>query len=114
VENEGASETRMTQAQIAPAISRERVVGIEEAFQAFPPLSSPDQPDLRDAIERASRYRAFSLTAVERILAASAQPRSALESVDDQVRQHLDELLRQNPRPPRATGDYQHLIDWNL
>jgi hypothetical protein len=62
-------------------------------------------------MERASRYRAFSLTAVERILAASAQPRSALESVDDQARQHLDELLRQNPIPPRATSDYQPLLE---
>jgi len=74
-------------------------------------LSTYHQPDLRDAIERASRYRAFSLPAVERILAASAAPRSALESVDDQARQHLDQLLRQNPIPPRPTGDYQQLLE---
>src|SRR5207247_8800311 len=38
-------------------------------------------------------------------------PRSALESIDDQARQHLDELLRQNPVPPRATSDYQPLLE---
>ncbi|MBI4659378.1 MAG: hypothetical protein HY735_11105 [Verrucomicrobia bacterium] len=69
------------------------------------------QVDLRAAIERANRYRAFSRTAVERILAASAQPRSALDSVDDQARQHLDQLLRENPVPPRATSDYQQLLE---
>jgi hypothetical protein len=48
---------------------------------------------------------------VERILGASAQPRSALESIDHQARQHLDELLRENPVPPRATRDYQPLLE---
>jgi hypothetical protein len=48
---------------------------------------------------------------VERILGASAQPRSALESIDHQARQHLDELLRENPVPPRPTGDYQQLLE---
>jgi hypothetical protein len=90
---------------------RTRRYGKDEAVRILGLLSTYHQPDLRDAIERASRYRAFSLPAVERILAASATPRSALESVDDQARQHLDELLRQNPIPPRATGDYQQLLE---
>src|SRR6266581_1191440 len=90
---------------------RTRRYGKDEAVRILGLLSTYHQPDLLDAIERASRYRAFSLTAVERILAASAAPRSALESVDDQARQHLDELLRQNPIPPRATGDYQQLLE---
>src|SRR6266581_4820644 len=89
---------------------RTRRYGKDEAVRILGLLSTYHQTDLRDAIERASRYRAFSLTAVERIL-ASAQPRSALESVDDQARQHLDELLRQNPIPPRATADYQPLLE---
>src|SRR2546422_2200913 len=90
---------------------RTRRYGKDEAVRILGLLSTYHQPDLRDAIERASRYRAFSLTAVDRILAASAAPRSALESVDDQARQHLDELLRQDPIPPRATGDYQQLLE---
>src|SRR5438093_377010 len=90
---------------------RTRRYGKDEAVRILGLLSTYHQPDLRDAIERASRYRAFSLPAVERILAASAAPRSALESVDDQARQHLDQLLRQNPIPPRPTGDYQQLLE---
>jgi transposase len=90
---------------------RTRRFGKDEAVRILGLLAIYRQPDLRAAIERAHRYRAFSRTAVERILAASAQPRSSLESVDDSARQHLDELLRQNPVPPRATSDYQQLLE---
>src|SRR5206468_9005296 len=55
---------------------RTRRYGKDEAVRILGLLSTYHQPDLRDAIERASRYRAFSLPAVERILAASAAPRS--------------------------------------
>jgi len=34
-----------------------------------------------------------------------------LESVDSAARQHLDQLLRKDPVPPRSTGDYQQLLD---
>jgi hypothetical protein len=74
-------------------------------------LSTYHQHDLVAAFQRAHRYRAFSFPAVERILGAFAEPRSALESIDDQARQHLDELLRENPVPPRSTRDYQPLLE---
>lgn len=74
-------------------------------------LSTYPQHDLVAAFQRANRYRAISFAAVERILAAFAQPRSTLESIDNQSRRHLDELLRENPVPPRATGDYQQLLE---
>jgi hypothetical protein len=90
---------------------RTRRFGKDEATRILGLLAIYHQVDLRAAIERANRYRAFSRTAVERILAASAQPRSALDSVDLQARQHLDQLLRQNPVPPRATSDYQPLLE---
>jgi transposase len=90
---------------------RTRRFGKDEAVRILGLLAIYHQVDLRAAIERANRYRAFSRTAVERILAASAQPRSALDSVDDQARQHLDQLLRENPVPPRATSDYQQLLE---
>src|SRR5205085_11216911 len=90
---------------------RTRRFGKDEAVRILSLLAIYRQPDLCAAIERANRYRAFSRSAVERILAASAQPRSSLESVDDSARQHLDELLRQNPVPPRATSDYQQLLE---
>ena len=90
---------------------RARRYGKDEAQRILGLLSTYRQEDLRAALERATRYRAFSLSAVERILAALAQPRPALESIDDQARQHLDELLRRDPVPPRSTADYQPLLD---
>jgi len=89
---------------------RTRRFGKDEAGRILGLLSTYHQHDLVAAFQRANRYRAFSFPAVERILAALAQPRSALESVADQARQHLNELLRQDPVPPRPTGDYQTLL----
>lgn len=88
-----------------------RRFGKDEAVRILGLLSTYHQHDLVAAFQRANRYRAFSFAAVERILGASAQPRSALESIDHQARQHLDELLRENPVPPRATRDYQPLLE---
>jgi transposase len=90
---------------------RTRRFGKDEAVRILGLLSTYYQRDLLAAFQRANRYRAFSFPAVERILAAFAQPRSALESIDHQARQHLDELLRENPVPPRATGDYRQLLE---
>src|SRR5215472_1843365 len=86
---------------------RTRRFGKDEAVRILGLLSTYRQQDLVAAFQRANRYRAFSFAAVERILAAFAEPRSALQSIDDQARQHLDELLRENPILPRATGDCQ-------
>jgi len=88
-----------------------RRFGKDEAVRILGLLSTYHQQDLVAALQRAHRYRAFSFAAVERILGAFAQPRSALESIDHQARQHLDELLRENPVPPRPTDDYQQLLD---
>lgn len=90
---------------------RSRRFGKDEAVRTLGLLSTYHQNDLIAAFQRANRYRAFSFAAVERVLAAFAEPRSALESIDDQARQHLDELLRHDPVPPRSTGDYQQLLD---
>jgi transposase len=90
---------------------RTRRFGKDEAVRILGLLSTYHQHDLVAAFQRANRYRAFSFAAVERILAAFAQPRSALESIDHQACPHLGELLRANPVPPRPTGDYQQLLD---
>jgi len=57
------------------------------------------------------RYRAFSWSAVERILAAQAKPRSAMESLTIEAREQLDEILRQIPVASRSTADYQALLE---
>ena len=90
---------------------RTRRFGKDEAVRILGLLSTYHQQHLVAALQRAHRYHAFSFAAVERILGAFAEPRSALESIDHQAREHLDELLRENPVPPRPTGDYQQLLD---
>jgi hypothetical protein len=67
--------------------------------------------DLARALERANRYRAFSWSAVERILAAQAKPRSAMEALVSDAREQLDEILRESPLAPRSTADYQALLE---
>ena len=63
------------------------------------------------ARERAGRYRAFWWSAVERILAAQAKPRSAMEALAIEAREQLDEMLRQIPLAPRPTSEYQMLLE---
>jgi hypothetical protein len=67
--------------------------------------------DLARALERAGRYRAFSWSAVERILAAQAKPRSAMEALTIEAREQLHEMLRQIPLNARPTAEYQALLE---
>jgi hypothetical protein len=90
---------------------RSRRNGKDEAARVLGLLSVYHREDLTRALERAVRYRAFSWSAVERILAAQAKPRSAMESLVIEAREQLDELLRQLPLTPRSTADYQALLD---
>lgn len=90
---------------------RTRRYGKDEAHRVLALLASYSREDLIVALDRATRYRAFSLTAVERILSAQAQPKSLLASLDVEAQRHLDALLDENPVPPRSTAEYQHLLD---
>jgi transposase len=73
-------------------------------------LANYDRADWLAALERAVRFGAYSLAAVERILAATAQPRSILACLAEQERQHLEPHLRDDPVAARPTADYQHLL----
>jgi hypothetical protein len=61
-------------------IIQTRRCGKDEAFRVLGLLATYQREDLVKALERASRYRAFSFSAVERILAAQARPRFGLGS----------------------------------
>jgi len=87
-----------------------RRYGKEEASRVLALLSSYHREDLQGALQRAARYRAFSLPAVERILAAQARPHLASESLADEAREHLAELFKQAPVSVRPTQDYQELL----
>lgn len=92
---------------------RARRHGKNEAARVLALLMVYHREDLVRALERAVRYRAFSWSAVERILAAQAKPRSAMETLVIDARQELDEMLRQTPLTPRSTADYQPLLEQN-
>jgi transposase len=90
---------------------RMRRYGKDEAHRVLALLATYARTDLVAALDRACRYRAFSLTAVERILAAQAQPKSALDVLDADARPRLTALMGEAPVPPRATAEYQHLLE---
>ena len=90
---------------------RSRRYGKDEAHRVLALLASYKREDLVAALARACRYRAFSLTAVERILAAQAQPKSALDTLQSEARPRLASLVGEQAVPPRPTADYLHLLD---
>ena len=90
---------------------RARRNGKDEAARVLGLLAVYHRQDLTRALERAARYRAFSYSAVERILAAQARPRSAMETLAIEAQEQLNEILRQSPLPPRSTAEYQGLLE---
>jgi transposase len=87
-----------------------RRYGKEEASRVLGLLSTYHREDLQSALERAVRYRAFSLSAIERILAAQARPKLVSESLEQEAREHLEELFRQSPVSLRPAKEYQELL----
>jgi transposase len=83
--------------------------GREQAAKVLALQSSYARADLLAALERAVRFGAYSLGAVERILAAQAQPRSVLETLADADRRRLPPHLSDNPVSPRPTTEYHRL-----
>ena len=90
---------------------RARRNGKDEAARVLGLLTVYRREDLARALERAGRYRAFSWSAVERILAAQAKPRSAMEALTIEAREQLHEMLRQIPLDARPTAEYQALLE---
>jgi transposase len=90
---------------------RARRHGKDEAARVLGLLAIYRREDLVRALERAVRYRACSWSAVERILAAQAKPRSAKESLAIEAQEQLDRILRQVPLAPRSTAEYQALLE---
>lgn len=89
---------------------RTRRYGKDEAHRLLGLLATYAQNDVAHALSRARRYRAFSLTAVERILSAQAQPKSVMDSLQAEAQPHLRFLVGDEPVPPRSTADYLSLL----
>jgi hypothetical protein len=83
--------------------------GWEQAQRVLELLTLYRRADLQAALERAGRFGAFALSAVQRILAATARPKPVLEVLAEEERRRLDPLLRADPVTPRPLHAYQHL-----
>jgi transposase len=84
--------------------------GKNQAERVLALLAVYPRQDVLAALERAVTYGAFSLAAVQRILAARSQPKTPLDALADDHRTYLDGLLDRDPTPPRPTSDYQNLL----
>ncbi len=84
--------------------------GWQQAEKVLALLATYRPSDFQAALERAVRYGAFSLSAVQRILAVQAQPKSCLEPLAEQATEQFPDALRTPATPPRPPADYQPLL----
>jgi transposase len=96
--------------QFLDGLLHKQIQGKLQAQQVLALLGHYRREDVRAAFERAIRFGAFSLAAVRRILAATAQPKPLLDELADLHRDTLDPLLREDAVGPRPTSDYQYLL----
>jgi transposase len=89
---------------------KHRRYGKDEAHKILTLLEAYRRHDLLAAIERAVRYGAYSRSAIERILAIRATPKTALDSLAEKEQQQLKSLLDDDPVRPRSGKDYQQLL----
>jgi transposase len=85
-------------------------VGKNQAERILSLAAVYPRADVLAALERALRYGAFSLQAVQRILAARGRPKAPLDALADDHQTYLDRLLDGEPTRPRPTSDYQALL----
>lgn len=90
---------------------RDQRQGKSQAVKVLALLGTYARKDLLAALERAVRFGAHSLQAIERILAAQAQPKSLLDTLAEQEHRPLPARLSDNPVSQRPTTDYQHLVE---
>ena len=85
--------------------------GKNQAERALSLMAAYSRQDVLAALERAVQYGAFSLAAIQRILAARSQPQTPREALADDYRTYLESLLSGEPTPPRPTAEYQSLLN---
>jgi transposase len=84
--------------------------GRDQAERVLALLGTYRRADVLAALERAVRYGAYSVAAVERILAAQARPRSVLETLAEQSGRSLPGPLEGPSTSARPTAEYQPLL----
>ena len=92
-------------------VSRRRY-GKDEAHKVLALLGTYSREDLTRALERASRYGAFSVRAVERILAVTARPKPISASSADDLHEPPGPAFPKDAGDARPTSaDYQSGLD---
>ena len=86
---------------------RQQRYGRSQAHRVLALLTVYAAKDVSAALERAVRYGAFAADAVERILAARAQPKTTLEKLAEREQDHFQDLVGDNPVPPRPVTAYR-------
>lgn len=89
---------------------RDQRYGKSQARRVLALLATYSRKDLLAALDRAVRFGAYSVQAVERILAVQARPKSVLEMLADDECRRVQPLLDE-PVSPRSTAEYQHLCE---
>jgi transposase len=88
-----------------------RRYGKDEAQRVLALLGTYRREDLAKALERAVRFHAFSLRAIERILSAFAKPREPLESLNQESWAQLPPLLGGEAVKPRTMDEYKEMLE---
>ena len=91
------------------AVVAKRRYGKSEAFRILTLLGIYRREDLVAALQRAVRYHAYSLHAVERILSMQATPRPPIEALGQRESERIRQWLDQERVQPRATEEYRTL-----
>ena len=89
-------------------IVRHRRYGKDEASKVLVLLGTYRRADFVAALERAVQYGAYSLHAIERILAANAVPKPPIEALGEREAQRVSEYFGDSVAP-RPTKDYEEL-----
>jgi len=89
---------------------RDQRYGKSQARRVLALLATYSHKDLLAALDRAVRFGAYSVQAVERILAVQAGPKSVLETLADDECRRVQPLLDE-PVSPRNTAEYQQLCE---
>jgi transposase len=84
--------------------------GKHQAQRVLLLLHAYQRDDVVAAMDRAVRYHAYSLSSLERILAAQATPKTSWQSVSQQQQEALLELSEAESIEPRSSAEYQYLL----
>jgi hypothetical protein len=97
-------------ARFLAGLLRHRRYAKDEAQKILSLLEMYSRRDLLAALERAARYGAYSRSAIERILAVTATPKTSSDKLAEEETRQLRLLLGEEPIRPRTGKEYGDLF----